>query len=132
MLCQKVDISQYLELVISIVDDFLENEFKEGNQRVCIFLNEFLTVLGVIYHGETWMHELTQKRFEIWNWEWENKVGLEQMVPMEYYENMFADGGIMYFGDGFDEGMYNDYGYYDEDGMYLDEYADLDDYDDEL
>jgi hypothetical protein len=134
LLCQKVDISEYLELVIGIVDDFLENEFKDNNQRVCIFLNEFLTLLGVIYHGETWMNELTQKRFELWNWEWESKVGLEQMVPNEYYDNMFGDGGIMYFGDAYDEGIYADYGYYgeDEDGMYMDDYADMEDYDDEL
>lgn len=51
LLCQKIDINPYLQPVIGIVEDFLANEFREHNLRVCIFLNEFLTVLGVIYQG---------------------------------------------------------------------------------
>lgn len=39
---------------------------------------------------------------------------------MEYYENMFHDGGIMYIGNAYDEAMDDEYGYYgdNEDGMY--------------
>ena len=53
------------------MDSFLEVEFRLHNQRVCIFMNEFMSVLVMGYTNQDWAIKVFQKSVRIWNEEWE-------------------------------------------------------------
>lgn len=76
--CQQVDISEFEIPISHIVQSFLEIEYRVYNQRVCIFMNEFLSVLLMSYKDQEWVVNLFQKSVRIWNEEWEQRVKLDQ------------------------------------------------------
>lgn len=118
-----VDISEYLQPVVDIVQDFLDIEFRERNIRIVSFMNEFMTVLQVNYNDEPFMNELMEQRFSYYNFEWEKKVGLEDLLVDEN----FAYDDLMFYADvpiAPEEYL----AYYEEE----DEYGDYGDSNDEL
>lgn len=116
-----VDISEILQPVVDIVQDFLDLEFRERNVRVVSFMNEFLTILQVNYNNFEFMGELMEQRFSHYNLEWEKKVGLEDVMV----EDNFAYDDLMFYAD-VPMMMPEEYmAYYDEEGEYAD-YGDED------
>lgn len=47
--CQQIDISEFEIPIAHIINSFLDHEFRLHNQRVCIFINELLSVLLMSY-----------------------------------------------------------------------------------
>ena len=116
-----LDIEPLLDDLFEIVYSFLNFEFKEKHTRVVSFMNEFLTILQVNYKDNHHVNSLLDMRFSLYNFDWEKKVGLEEIDIDEgmTYEDLFA------FYTNVPEFVY---GYNEEEYVDGEEYADYGDY----
>jgi hypothetical protein len=114
-----IEIEEVLQTVVDIVQDFLDMEFRQRNVRVVSFMNEFLTILQVNYKDYEFMNELMEQRFSHYNWEWEKKVGLEDMLVDENfgYEDFMFYADVPYMAENMIE-YYDEYADYDDEDSY--------------
>lgn len=137
-----VDIVEILNIVISLLEEFMIQEFREKQIQVVGLVNELCSLLEFKYleyeqnpEVEQMVRQLMITRFSIYNENWEMKVGIEQMeeaAQIDYDSfNMYnaVDIENQYFRglededfDAYNEDLYGGYNYGDEDYMDNDDY----------
>ena len=58
-----VDITEYLDFVVSMILDFMDLEYREREPQVVAFLNELSTILELKYSRHEAIHALMVHRF---------------------------------------------------------------------
>lgn len=130
LLVQGVDISSFIAEVLTLIRDFMEQEYREMNVRAIALVNEIVALLEVRYGAEEnefgeIISSLMRDVYGLYNekWEWAVKLdsfefvdqemigGLQADYPgMEYYENMdyppdyYSDDDDEYYMDNLDAG----------------------------
>ena len=95
-----VDIAEYLDIVVSMIFDFMENEYSQREPQVVAFINELSTILELKYSNHNSVRSLMVSRLRIFNYDWERRVGIDQYdnaIENENYDRM-----TFYEGEGFD------------------------------
>ena len=121
------DITEIYDELLYIIDSFLEEEYRQRNVQVVSLLNEMMTLLYVKNQGDQELHRLFDKRFHIYNEEWERATKIEDWLVKMQEQNdfeMVQQGRV----EDFMPDAYNEDEYYDDEDDYLEEGDQDDDY----